>query len=199
LGLIIASLTGSEGYSIWNNYISDLGSARYTSAPFIFDIIAIVSAILFVPILLYIRELFISKPEGNNKEFFYIRILGNAAFTAMIIGTIGFFGIGIFSMDRNYYRLHDYCSAILFVGFGIGALLSGIIILLKEETIFPKKASIIIIIAPPTSVIMFGLSPDQFTPQFLEWIVLFIFFIWLIPSGIYLIRHLNSKIISNNK
>ena len=51
VGTIIAFFT--RGYNIWDNYISDLGSIRYTPTPFILDFIAMVTSVTLFPVTVF--------------------------------------------------------------------------------------------------------------------------------------------------
>ncbi|MFX1287033.1 MAG: hypothetical protein ACFFFY_00555 [Promethearchaeota archaeon] len=59
IGVIIAYFFGSESYNIIDNYISDLGSNRYTPAPYILDAIAITTACFLVPVFFYIAKVLV--------------------------------------------------------------------------------------------------------------------------------------------
>jgi hypothetical membrane protein len=43
IGVIIAAILDPDGYTIWDNWISDLGSINHTPAPFLYDIACIVA------------------------------------------------------------------------------------------------------------------------------------------------------------
>ena len=71
LGLIIAINYGSLGYSVWYNWISDLGSLVYTPAPLILDLTCMLSAIFIIPLILNLSRLYSSLQ--NHKLYNYKR------------------------------------------------------------------------------------------------------------------------------
>ncbi len=78
-GVLIAYFFGPESYNIIDNYISDLGSIRYTPAPFVLDAIAMITACFLVPVFFYITKIIVSdnliQINLFLKEFFvYISI-----------------------------------------------------------------------------------------------------------------------------
>ena len=108
LGLIIAINFGSLPYSLWINYISDLGSLKYTPAPFILDVTCTLSAIFIVPLILNLSRLYSSNMVDNvdnSKRTYYInkfrRTFGYLGVIFLFVGVFGMFFVGIFSLDRS--------------------------------------------------------------------------------------------------
>ncbi len=197
IGVIIASLFGSEGYNIVDNWISDLGSFNTTPAPFILDSIAIVSAILLVPIFLYIKDEFMMQPKkGTSEDPFAIKICSWLGLIFMFVGDIGLFGIGLFSEDRNTaLNLHMVFSGIVFGGFAIGALFTGLAIIYKNQML-PRQFGYFMVIGPPFATILFVIDYDThfISIKLLEWMMLFAIFVWMIPLCVSLIKNLNQKL-----
>ncbi|MFX0179118.1 MAG: hypothetical protein ACFE78_02960 [Candidatus Hodarchaeota archaeon] len=203
IAVLIAFFFGANSYSIIDNYISDLGSIRHTPAPLVLDTIAMVTGILIVPIFFYLAKIILS----NNKEiifnsnesilrrifYVYIDINGFIGLFSLITASIGLFGIGLFSEDRTTeLGLHIAFSGIVFGGLAIGALFNGIAIALKK-TIFPRFLGIYMVIGPGTATILFMLHPESVTLQFLEWIMLFSAFFWLIPVVFIILNNFKLK------
>lgn len=205
IAVLIAFFFGPESYSIIDNYISDLGSIRFTPTPFILDTIAMLTAILLVPIYFYILKILLSNTKsiifGSNesviKKVFYIYIDIHAflGLISLLTASIGLFGIGLFSEDRTTaLGLHFIFSVIVFAGLAFGALFNGLAILLRD-TIFPRLLGLYMMIGPFTSSILFVFPPNSVTLPFLEWIMLFSAFLWLIPVAfiiLYKIRSINT-------
>lgn len=194
IGVIIAMIWGPQGYSIWTNYISDLGSFIYTPAPFILDFSAMITSILLVPILLFFNKLLKSTSKvalaGSKK----IRIIRLSGMFFLGVGLIGFFGVGLFSEDRSTaLGLHYFFSVVVFGGFSIGALFSGIYIFFVR-TLFSRVLGFYMMIVPMLTAILFLLTPEPFTIYFLEWVILFGIIAWLIPSIIKILRYVNQEI-----
>ena len=97
-GLIIAIRFGGFEYSIWYNWISDLGTTRYTPAPFILDLTCILSSIFIIPLILNLSRLYSShqnhKLDNSKKEHYIIlfrRIFGYIGVASLFVGVIGMF------------------------------------------------------------------------------------------------------------
>jgi len=199
IALLIAFFFGPNSYNIIDNYISDLGSIRYTPAPLILDTIAMVTAILLVPVYSYLAKIILSNTKDiifNSNEsilrrifYTYIDIHGFFGFLSLITASIGLFGIGLFSEDRTTeLGLHFTFSIIVFAGLAFGALFNGIAILLKK-TIFPRFLGFYMMIGPFIVTILFIFPPNSVTLQFLEWTMLISAFLWLIPIAFIILNN----------
>lgn len=195
VGSIIAMIWGPQGYSIWTNYISDLGSFNYTPAPFILDFSAMITSIFLIPVVLFFNKMLkttSNREEGKKEqsEYRYIRHLG---LLFLFIGLIGFFGIGLFSEDRSTaLGLHYLFSVVVFGGLTLGAFFSGIYIIL-EATIFRKFLGIYMTVIPLSTAILFLITPEPFTKQFLEWLMLFGILIWLLIVDLKMLSYLKHE------
>ncbi len=189
LGIIIAYIFGGTEagpgeYYIWTNYISDLGSIRFTPTPYFYDIPAILGGALTIPLSFYLEKLLVplpQKPEDYNKTTRLRYRLGSYAFLCSIMGNIGYIGIGIFSEDRDYFYGHLISGAFAFGGFVLAACLWGLIILLYDTKI-PKIIGLYGLIGPITFVGLAGaviLFNPVLIPLF-EWLLLFSINLWLI-------------------
>ncbi len=198
IGALIAVFFGPEGYNIVDNYISDLGSFNYTPTPFILDSIAMITPIFLVPIFLYsYKELIAGKKEiifdstkPVSKRIFNFFVAFNTVLglLCLIIAAIGLFGVGLFSEDRTTeLGLHFFFSIVVFAGLATGALFNGTAILLKKS-IYPRFLGAYMIVGPPTAAILFVIPPPSTTLPFLEWMMLFAAFLWLIPMSIILLQ-----------
>ncbi|MFX1346546.1 MAG: hypothetical protein ACFFAI_15720 [Promethearchaeota archaeon] len=192
-GVVIASLLDPDGYTIWDNWISDLGSIDHTPAPFLYDIACIIAGSMTIPLTFYLEQLLAPLPNRTNLgEQHYSRLrfrLSSFAFLFSIIGNLGYIGVGIFSADRDYKSLsilgespHGVMSYLAFGGFTFGAFFMGWLIILYGIKI-PKLLGIYGIFGPLTISI---LNLIDSTP-FLEWLLLFSILIWIIPISIFII------------
>jgi len=192
LGVIIAFFFGPEGYTIWDNYISDLGSFNYTPAPFLLDFSAMITSILFIPIFIYFASLLFKDyeeyPGVFGKVFSIItKIISIIGLFFLFLAIIGFFGIGLFSEDRSTeLGLHLKFSVLVFGAFGLASLYNGVVIMLKY-TMFYKAIGLFMFFATPATGILFIINPTSLSQPFLEWMILFSIMIWLIP--VYIIIH----------
>ncbi|MFX1366021.1 MAG: hypothetical protein ACFFCE_01480 [Promethearchaeota archaeon] len=202
-GLIIAIQFGGFEYSIWYNWISDLGSVRYTPAPFILDLTCILSAIFIVPLILNLSRLYSShqnyKLDDTKKEHYIIlfrRIFGYIGVISLMVGVIGMFFVGVFSLDRSPFDLHFYFSSSAFGGFAVGAFFTGLAIILRKR-IFPKTVGYFMIFGPSTAAILYIIAPAPLTRQFLEWILMFSSLAWYYVVVFITLQKLNSLLFFN--
>ena len=190
IGVIVAAILDPDGYTIWDNWISDLGSSNHTPAPYLYDIACIIAGAMTIPLTYYMEKLLAPLPKRNKLgEHHYSRLrfrLSSFAFLFSIIGNFGYIGVGIFSADRDYDALkvlgqgpHGIMSYLAFGGFTLGALFMGILIVLYDTKI-PKILGIYGIFAP---LIVAILNLIDSTPL-LEWILLFSILVWIIPLSL---------------
>jgi hypothetical protein len=203
LGIIVAINFGTLGYNLWFNWISDLGSLLYTPAPFILDLTCILSAIFIVPLILNLSRLYSShqnhKLDNSKKEHYIIlfrRIFGYIGVASLLIGVIGMFFVGVFSLDRSPFDLHFYFSTSAFGGFAVGAFFTGLAIVLRKR-IFPKTVGYFMIFGPSTASIIFIICPAPLTRQFLEWILMFSSLAWYYVIVFITLQKLNTLLFFN--
>jgi hypothetical membrane protein len=190
IGVIVATLLDPEGYTIWDNWISDLGSLDHTPAPILYDIACIVAGSMTLPLTFYMEKLLAPLPERTQlTELHYSRLrfrLSSFAFLFSIIGNLGYIGVGIFSADRDYEFLeilgegpHGLMSYLAFGGFTFGAFFMGWLIVLYNTKI-PKILGVYGIFGPFITAIV---NLIDSTPL-LEWMLLFSILIWIIPLSL---------------
>ncbi|MFX1378032.1 MAG: hypothetical protein ACFFA4_02975 [Promethearchaeota archaeon] len=203
LGIIIAINFGDLGYNLWYNWISDLGSLLYTPAPFILDLTCILSAIFIVPLILNLSRLYSAhqnyKLDNSKKEHYIIlfrRIFGYIGVVFLLIGVIGMFFVGVFSLDRSPFDVHLYFSTSAFGGFAFGAFFTGLAIILRKR-IFPKIVGYFMVFGPSTASIIFLLCPAPLTRQFLEWILMFSSLAWYYVIVFITLQKLNTLLFFN--
>ncbi|MBY9010457.1 MAG: hypothetical protein KGD74_11385 [Candidatus Lokiarchaeota archaeon] len=206
IGVLIACFFGPESYNIIDNYISDLGSIRYTPAPFVLDAIAITTACFLVPVFFYITKIIVSDTKSiifNSNESIFKRIycininlLAFFGLLSLLSGAVGLFGIGLFSEDRTTeLGLHYTFSIIVFAGLAFGALFNGIAILFKlKRTMFPRLIGLYMMVVPLATAIMFLFPPNSMTRPFLEWMMLLVAFLWLIPESVLILKNFKSTL-----
>jgi hypothetical membrane protein len=193
-GVIIAALLDPDGYTIWDNWISDLGSINHTPAPILYDIACIIAGFMTIPLTFYMEKLLAPLPgETQLKEHHHSRLryrLSSYAFLFSLIGNLGYIGVGIFSEDRDFEGLsilgmgpHSFMSYLAFGGFTFGAFFMGWLIVLYNTNI-PKSLGIYGIFGPLTVAI---LNLIESTPL-LEWFLLFSILIWVIPLSLIVLK-----------
>lgn len=196
IGVLVAYLTGGTQdapgtYSILTHWISDLGSFRFTKAPYLYDLACICAGALTIPLTFYLEKLLVPLDPKTTRLRYR---LGSYAFLFGIIGNIGYVFVGIFSEDRNYFGFtHGAASAMAFVGFQISAFFTGWIILLYGTKI-PKLIGLDGIILPITGAILYAVWGGPF----LEWMMLFLILGYIIPLSLYII-HTEELHLTRNK
>ncbi len=182
IGSIIAAVFSPEGYTIWNNWISDLGTSAHTPAPYLYDIACILAGTLTIPFTFYAEKLLAPMPKTveNLRKTSRLRLrIGGFALVFNLIGNVSYIGVGIFSGDRNYYGLHNVTSALAFGGFAFGAFFLGLLIVFYDTKI-PKLIGLYGMVGPMTVIILY---PFMSSP-FMEWLLLFSILAWIIPFSL---------------
>jgi hypothetical protein len=151
-------------------------------------------------VFLYLNDVFTRKSDALGKVFksyTHLRIVASLGFFWMLVGVAGFSGIGIFSEDRDLGGLHFIFSAVVFGGFAMGALFSGIVVACKK-TILPRISGFFMMFGSPAATILFAVGLFNDPPfvflAFLEWMMLFAIMIWMVPTSIQIIRHANKRL-----
>ena len=186
-GVIIAALLDPDGFTICDNWISDLGGIAHTPAPYLYDIACILAGAFTLPVTFYLEKLLIpipTKPEDYNQTTRLRYRLGSYAFLCSIIGNIGYIGVGIFSEDRNpsvfgLVGAHGLMSGLAFGGFALGAFFLGWVVFLYDTKI-PKALGVYGIFGPLATLITFTIVGDALW----EWLLLFSILLWIIPLGL---------------
>ena len=195
IGVITATSLDPDGYTIWYNWISDLGSLDHTPAPFLYDIACIIAGFMTIPLMFYMEKLLAPLPKRTTlKQQHYSRLrfrLSSFAFLFSIIGNLGYIGVGIFSADRDYDFLsilgegpHGLMSYLAFGGFTFGAFFMGWLIVLYDTKI-PKLLGIYGIFGPLITAL---LNLIESTPL-LEWLLLFSILVWVIPLSLIVLNN----------
>ena len=176
IGVLVAQFD-PDGYNIVDNYISDLGSFKHTPMPYFLDYGAMITSILMIPMTFYMEKILAPSPL-NLKEFPRMRYrLSGLGFFFMIMGTFGFFMIGLFSEDRTGpLGLHSLFSPVVFAGLVISSLFYGLLILFYRTEISKLIGLYMAIVPFITGLLML----KYYTPLY-EWIMLFSLLIWMVP------------------
>ena len=204
IGIIVAMNFGPiPNYSLWFNYISDLGSIQYTPAPFIFNFTCIVSSIFIIPLILNLNRLYSSnmvEKIDNSRRTFHInrsrRVFGYMGVSFLFLGVVGMFFVGVFNEDLSPVILHYIFAILTFVGFAFGAFFTGFAIVLKRK-LFPKIIGYFMILGPSSASIFFLIAPQPLTRQFLEWIMLFSAIVWYYTIVWITLQKLNTLLFFN--
>ncbi|MHA1285046.1 MAG: hypothetical protein ACTSQP_21300 [Promethearchaeota archaeon] len=224
IGVIIANVLdpAGDGYDIFRNYISDLGSYRFTPIPKFLDDSAMFSSIILIPVIIYLKKMYdVTEDDKANKITYYLKaILNNAAFLCGLSAMVGFFGIGFFSEDVSSalnqfdikilgFSTHMFFSYMVFGSLCFTGIFMGLYILLFSDSLknktnveIPKILYFIIgiemIIWPTFHGIgyLIDLPPSK---SFHEWFMLFAIFFWVLPIFTLIYIHAGRNINKKNK
>ncbi len=197
IGVIIAATLDPEGYTVWDNWISDLGSIENTPAPYLYDIACGAAGILSMPFIFY-QEKYIAPIPRSPEELpapprMTYRTMGLAFFFSML-GNFFYIFVGIFSGDRNYFDLHNIFSYLTFGFYAFGTLFLGFTLMTTRQNIVPRPFNFIIgpigMIAPISVAI---LNVIDSTP-IREWGLLWAIMGFVIPVFLFTLMHAQKQI-----
>lgn len=203
------------GYSIFTDYISNLGSLNYSPIPFFLDDAALITSLLLVPVSFYLKKRFCTIYDQQEMPGKLGKNLSTLALLFMLFGMIGFFGIGFFSEDVadsleyasnglimvGILDLHEFFSMVVFLNLIIAGIFLGVIGL-KYVSMIPKvfdlnvSKSVIIIVAIEMIIFPFPMMVATVITQwpFFEWLMLFAVFGWIIPLGVAFLKQINKEL-----
>lgn len=214
IGYFVAQLD-PDGYTIVDNFISDLGSFNHTPVPLFLDWGAMITAFLLIPAVFYLDRLFApySRDLDVPRESSRLRLrLASYALLFMLMGLIGLFGIGFFSEDRSNILepwgisigLHGPFSYVVFGGLVIAGIFAGFVVFLYKTSI-PRILGLYMIFIPAIPALCFlGIIPRPdptmvwWTSPFWEWMLLFAILVWLLPAGLAVILEANKQLTPRN-
>ena len=108
-------LSSFFGFSLFVNFISDLGSIRFIPFPYVHNLICLFGGMVSLPINFYIRNKLRIVYKSSKYSIKFVDF--GVAFG--IIGNIGYILLGVFSLDRagpgDIY--HSIIASISFVGY----------------------------------------------------------------------------------
>ena len=204
IGYLVAQLD-PDGYNIFKNMISDLGSFNHTPVPLFLDWGAMITSFLLLPSTFYLEKLLNPIPEKAQEPIKFSRVRsrwGSLAFFWMLFGLVGFFGIGFFSEDRSNLLqgiglpgLHGIFSVIVFGGISIAGIFFGLIIAIypMDELKIPRLLGFYMMFGPPIMCFLFLYNVPP-SPSFWEWMLMFSIFVWIIPVAFIVERKVRKEI-----
>ena len=192
--ILLTNLYGPENYSIFQNFISDLGSPLHTPVPFIFNSIAIVTSIILLPIALYLDEILDTTPiqrKRGPKALFIFKVFSNFAKFSFLCGSIGLLGVGIVNEDFSPQFIHEIFAVLSFGGFLAGGVSTGLIIVFKKS-IIPKIIGYFMVFDVLGILFVFlFINFPLITAPFVEWFIFFSIILWFFPITIIILRYQN--------
>lgn len=203
IGVIIATALDPDGYNVFDNWISDLGSSNHTPAPILYDLACISAGILTIPFHYYLERYLAPLPKTPN-DFEKNRVPGHrwsfrlmgAGFFFSFIGSIFYIGVGIWSGDRselNGIPMHEICSIGAFLGFAFAAIFVGLTLTISDRRIVPSPFNYILgtygVYVPITVAILNITGFPGATGPLLEWSLLWAILGWIVPLSFFVLRH----------
>lgn len=212
MGVLVAVFLGPGNYNMMDNYISDMGSHRYTPIPKFLDDGVMITSILLVPVSFYLKKIFDLK--SNQLETIKISPkYSSLVLISFLIGLFGIFGAGFFSEDiaislyphtTSAYDIHEIFTVVEFVGVASAGLFIGIIFVRfpqgiieicgyeKMSKIVPIIMGLLMIFLTPIFCAFFLLELPPSTP-FWEWMLFFSIFGWILPLGVAVLHQIKTE------
>ena len=178
---LIAMNFGNNNYIPFLNVISDLGLDEYNPITIFFDLACVTTGLSLMPFSFYLLHIIKKGTEDNRiiRNIRSIRICTHIAFLSSIAANIGFIGVGIFSLERNFLGIHDYSAAIILLGFSFLTFSMGLLIIryrVKIPSLFGICGFLV------TFILLFVYIIFRFTnftiAPIYEWIWLFFVIVW---------------------
>lgn len=195
IAILLATVTGPEGYFIFVNTLSELGSEKHTLFPFLFDASLIIGGIFMIPVTLYLERYLAPVEDVLQMRAPRVRMrLASYGFLLHLFSNIGMILVGIFSVQRDPDLIVHTIAAIFAFGCLIfGGMFYGVLfVFTKSKSKIPKIVGIYGIFGPitigigtPVIMIVIGLT----LVSLLEWIIFFSVLAWLILIGFILLNH----------
>nr|MDO8087055.1 DUF998 domain-containing protein [Candidatus Sigynarchaeum springense] len=190
LGVIFAQWTPDwsaiDGYTIWDNWISDLGGSKYTvphtPLPILYDLACVIAGALTVPLTFFLEG--VVAPRDSSMSRWRLRLV-SLGFLFGIVGNVGYIGVGVFSEDRNFWGLHGVTSALAFGGFVVSGFFVAFCALIYRTRI-PKKFGVYMFFIPPLTIVLQALPAvvPAVSGPLMEWMLLFSILGWVDPLSI---------------
>lgn len=189
-----------DAYNIFDNWISDMGNHEHTPAPFLLDTVLIATGALLIPFTFYLERHLAPIPKTiedlDRTPHRWIYRLMSMAFFFNLIGSIGMFGVGIFSEDRDYLLpgSHFVFSVILFGAFALGGMCLGLVIMIDGQQFVPKPLNFILGAYGVHGLMIVGVVTAMDLKPLTEWIIFFALIAWILPLFFFTLVHANKQL-----
>ncbi|MCP4762362.1 MAG: DUF998 domain-containing protein [archaeon] len=207
------------GYNIVENFISDMGNYKFTPIPKILDNACMITAILMVPCILYMKKALDS--ADKEPRAMIRKVFGNIAQVTMLLGVIGLWGLGFFSEGVSNalqeavwhnFNSHVFFTIYMFPLIAVGGFFIGLIFITNNRLIdeifavnYPKYVTVLVALAmlvlTPVCCVIFivdwqvALIVPPSAP-FWEWMFLFSIMIWLFALSFYSLSKIRKDLAS---
>ena len=171
---IIIAYVGSGGYNLLEHTISELGLKLMTPLPNLFNSACMLAGIISIPYYFLLRK----KVTSWTQDSFLLKATMYIGF----IGAIGYFFVGVFSLERSgpFQITHEIFAGVAFVGF-VAAIILFSVYIIRFQDRFLKAFGIFGLIFPVTFLILYCI----FVSPILEWLLLISILIFSVPSSLW--------------
>jgi hypothetical membrane protein len=177
ISVIFAQILHSEGFTITEHYISDLGHTEDNPIGAWFFIIgASITAILLIPHFIYMHKRIMPT----------LGLITKLMTLSAIVGCIGLFLVAVTpkNIDEIYW-LHDIAADIAFTGLGVSAGLS-LFVMFRKLTLKEEKPGILGFLVIYGISILIGVVVVLTEDSFQQWFGFFAVLAWVILSFLWL-------------
>jgi hypothetical protein len=187
LSVIAGFYSGSKEYLLWSHTISELGSRLFTTLPGLFDVACIMAGILAIPYYLSFRRKISTQPTSLKSNItikapYISNILLQLGVIVGICGGIGYFFVGVFSVERAGPNnvLHGLFAGGAFLGFVLSIIIFSVYIILFQNKL-PKLLGIFGIVFPITFLGLYCV----FVIPIIEWLLLISILGFSVPMSLW--------------
>ncbi len=205
IGVLVAAIF-KPPYTIWDNWISDLGANEHTPVPILYDLACIFAGILTIPFHFYLEKYIAPIPRTADElpapHRWSYRLMSMGFFFSML-GSFFYIGVGIFSADRDYpltaeFGTHGLCSYGAFGGFAFSAIFVGCAVLFVRQPLIPKPFNYPIgiwgVCGPITVAILNFTGLEGVSGPLLEWSLLFAILGWIVPVLAFTLKYTEKQL-----
>lgn len=174
MSIIIASNLGPTGYNLFEHTISELGLKLMTPLPHLFDIACMLAGIISIPYYFLLRK----KVTSWTQDSLLLKLTMFIGF----IGAIGYFFVGVFSLERSgpFFITHEIFAGLAFVGFVASIILFSVYIIRFQDKLL-KSFGIFGMIFPVSFLVLYCI----FLAPILEWLLLISILIFSVPLSLW--------------
>jgi len=187
----------SEAFTIFDNWISDMGNHNHTPAPWLLDSALICTGIILIPFHFYTDKHLApipKSPEDLPAPHRWTYRLSGMSFFFNLAGSAGMILVGIFSEDRDY-GLHLPFSILLFGAFAFGAIFLGLSLTISDRKLVPGPWNYLLGaygvhgLLTVGAIAGYNLFLDTAMAKFWEWMILIALIAWILPLFFFSLRH----------
>ncbi len=167
IALLIVNVSFSSffGFSLFTNYISDLGSRNYIPFPYFHDLICVFGGIVSLPVNFFVRQKLMVVYKSSKHSILFVE----CGVALGIIGNVGYIFLGVFSLDRAGpgQIFHGLTALFSFSGYVVSIFFYSLNIFLSHKCKL-KNLGLFGLIVPGTLMVLYFV----FSIPLIEWFLL---------------------------